>query len=353
MILYELLRRAVLVTYLSTMIFVTGGTGVLGSHLLYRLAIEGKQVRAIFRDTARIENVRKLFSFYDAGNAARLFAGIEWVKCDVLDVVELEEAMTGCDTVYHCAAMVSFQKRDFFRMMKINRQGTANIVNIALDLGYKKLCFVSSTAAVSVNEELPEAALVESNKWVQSPDTSGYAISKYSSEKEVWRGIEEGLDAVIINPSMIIGPGNWDESSLTILRTVASGFKFYTKGANAFVDARDVARAMFLLMESDIKNERFLCTGTNISFRQIFELMAAAMKVKAPSIYAGPFLSNMARRLSWLKGVFTGKRTLTRETVKSAHSVTTYNSSKLQKAIGFEFTPISETIDNAVKGRMQ
>lgn len=335
------------------MIFVTGGTGVLGSHLLYRLAVGKYRIRAIFRDGSKISRVEQLFRYYDAENADELLSRIEWVECDVLDVVTLEEVMAGCDTAYHCAAVVSFHRRDFFRMMKINRQGTANIVNIALELNYKKLCFVSSTAAVAVNEEFPEAALVETNKWVQGPETSGYSISKYSSEKEVWRGVEEGLDAIIINPSMIFGPGNWDESSLTIFRTVAEGFKFYTHGANAFVDVRDVTEAMVRLMESDIKNERFLCTGTNISFKRLFELMAAAMKVKPPYIYANSFMSNIARRMSWFKGLFTGKRTLTRETVRSAHSVTTYDSSKLQKAIGLNFRPIEETIENTVKGRMR
>lgn len=339
-------------TYISIMIFITGGTGLLGSHLLYRLAGEGDRIRAIYRDRSKIERVEHLFRYYDPTNADELLSRIEWIACDVLDVVTLEEVMTGCEKVYHCAAMVSFNRRDFFRMMKVNRQGTANIVNMALELKYKKLCFVSSTAAVAVNEEDPDAPLVETNKWTQSPGTSGYAISKYSSEKEVWRGVEEGLDAVIINPSMIIGPGNWDESSLTIFRTVASGFRFYTRGANAFVDARDVAEAMFALMESEIVNKRFLCTGTNISFREVFTLIAKALNVNPPSVYAGLFVSNIARRMSWLKGIFTGKRTLTRETVRSAHSVTLYDSSRLQEAIGIRFRPIEETIANAVKGRL-
>lgn len=334
------------------MIFVTGGTGVLGSHLLYQLTAEGKKVRAIYRDGSKIERVEKLFAYYNPTEASALFSLIEWVECDVLDVVTLEEAMTGCDIAYHCAAFVSFHKRDFFRMMKINRRGTANVVNIALDLKYTKLCFVSSTAAVSENEEHPEEALVETNKWVQSEETSGYAISKYSSEKEVWRGIEEGLNAVIVNPSMIIGPGNWNESSLTILRTVSEGFKYYTEGANAFVDARDVAKAMFLLTESNVVNERFLCTGSNVSFRKLFELIAEKTGAKPPSVKAGSFLSNLARRADWFLSLFTGKRTLTRETVRSAQTVTTYSSAKLEKQIGIEFTPLEATIENAVKGRI-
>ena len=337
--------------YISAMIFVTGGTGILGSHLLYRLISAGRQVRAIYRDEKKISHVRALFAFYDPSNGDTLFEQIDWVPCDILDVMTLEAAMTGCSFVYNCAAVVSFRKKDFFRMMKINRQGTANIVNLALDLQYEKLCFVSSTAAVAKDPAHP-AAIVESNKWTQSEDTSGYAISKYSSEKEVWRGIEEGLDAVIINPSMILGPGSWNESSLTIFRTVANGFRFYTRGANAFVDVRDVARAMTMLMESGITGERFLCTGTNIAFRHLFEMIAREIGVKPPSIEAGPVLSSLAYRMSWLAGLFTGKQALTRETAKSAQSTTVYDSYKLKKALDFEFTPLEDTIRNAVRGRI-
>lgn len=335
------------------MIFVTGGTGVLGSHLLYELTKNGHAVRAIFRDPSKIETVRRVFDFYNPLEGETLFAKIEWMACDVLDIVSLEDAMLGCDVVYHCAALVSFQKKDFYKMMKINRQGTANVVNLALDLKVKKLCFVSSTAAISVDPEHLNAPLVEKNKWIQTPDTSGYAISKYSSEKEVWRGIEEGLDAVIINPSMIIGAGNWNESSLTILRTIASGFKFYTKGANAFVDARDVAESMVQLMNSEIKNERFLCAGQNVSFRSLFTLVAKQLNVKPPTIYAGPFLSGIARRLDYVKSLFTGKRTLTKETEQSAQVVTEYNSSKLMNAIGIQFRSLEEMTQNAIAGKIE
>ncbi len=336
------------------MIFVTGGTGLLGSHLLYKLSQQDVSIRAIFRDESKIKQTFKIFQFYSAENAETLFSKIEWVNCDVLDVMTLEELMQGSEIVYHCAAIVSFARRDFFKMMKINRRGTANIVNIALGLNVKKLCFVSSTAAVSNDVDHPDNPLVEKNKWVQTPETSGYAISKYSSEKEVWRGIEEGLDAIIVNPSMIIGPGNWDESSLKILRTISKGFKFYTAGSNAFVDVRDVASAMVRLMDSEIKNDRFLVTGTNISFKSFFDKVAIQMGVKAPTILAGPFLSALACNLSWFTSLFTGKRTLTKDSVRSAQATTTYSSEKLLHALDdFQFKSIDETIENAVKGRIQ
>lgn len=336
------------------MIFVTGGTGLLGSHLLYKLSQQDVSIRAIFRDESKIKQTFKIFQFYSAENAETLFSKIEWVNCDVLDVMALEELMQGCEIVYHCAAIVSFARRDFFKMMKVNRQGTANVVNVSLGLGVKKLCFVSSTAAVSSDVDHPDNPLVEKNKWEQTPETSGYAISKYSSEKEVWRGIEEGLDAIIVNPSMIIGPGNWDESSLKILRTISNGFKFYTSGANAFVDVRDVANVMVQLMQSEIKNERFLVTGTNISFKSFFDKVSHQLGVKAPNILAGPFLSGVACNFSWFISLFTGKRTLTKDSVRSAQATTTYSSEKLLRALeDFQFVSIDETIENAVKGRIQ
>jgi nucleoside-diphosphate-sugar epimerase len=336
------------------MIFVTGGTGLLGSHLLYHLSQQDVSIRAIFRDQSKINLTFKIFQFYSPENAETLFSKIEWVNCDVLDVVTLEDYMQGSETVYHCAAIVSFARKDFFKMMKVNRRGTANIVNLGLDLGIKKLCFVSSTSAVCADIDHPENPLVEKNKWVQTPETSGYAISKYSSEKEVWRGIEEGLDAIIVNPSMIISPGNWDESSLKILRTISSSFKFYTSGSNAFVDARDVASVMVHLMQSDIKNERYLVTGTNISFKSFFDKVAMQLGVKAPSILAGPFLSNVACNLAWFVSLFTGKRTLTKDSVRSAQAKTIYSSEKLLHTLeNFQFRSIDETIENAVKGRIK
>ncbi|MGV3629936.1 MAG: NAD-dependent epimerase/dehydratase family protein [Bacteroidota bacterium] len=335
------------------MILVTGGTGLLGSNLLFELSASGGPVRAIYRDASKIGTVQKLFRKLDPELGETRFHKIEWVPCDVLDVVTLEEAMTGCDYVYHCAAQVSFRRRDFTSMMKINRQGTFNLVNIALDLKIKKLCYVSSTAAVGkVQQPDGHDYVVESNKWTQSPNTSGYSISKYSAEKEVWRAMEEGLRIVIINPSVIFGPGNWEESSLTIFRTLAKGLRFYTKGSNAFVDVRDVVRAMVSLQNSEISGQRFLCTGTNIRFYDLFLLIAKELKVKPPAIFANRFLCQVAWRLVAISELVGKRPTLTRESVNSSQSHTQYDSSKLVKALDFKFTDLRETIAYTVKNRL-
>jgi dihydroflavonol-4-reductase len=331
------------------MIFVTGGTGLLGTHLAHELLLRGHSVRLTFRNEKSKQKIKNLFQYYSPDKANVLYSQIEWVKCDVLDIIQLEEAMKGCEFVYHCAAFVSFNRKDFNDVMKINREGTANVVNVALHLGVKKFCFVSSTSAIGKNAN---RAISEQDKWTKTKNTSGYSISKFSAEKEVWRGIQEGLESVIINPSVIFGAGDWSESSLTIFKTINSGFSFYSSGANAFVDARDVAYCMVELMNSSISNENFLCTGTNLSFKNLFELIAKEAKVKPPTIKAGKFLSLLALRIDAIKGFFSGKRKLTKETVHSSMSISEYDSSKLKQTLNFDFKPIEETIQNAVKGRL-
>jgi len=335
------------------MILVTGGTGLLGSHLIHSLVTAGKQVRATFRDPKRIEKVKSLFSFYTTSN--ELFNMIDWVECDVLDVVTLEEVMTGCDEVYHCAAMVSFQKKDYQQMLRINKYGTANVVNVALGLGVKRFIHVSSTAAVGKTpiDQTGYRSVVETNKWINEDNHSGYAVSKYLSENEVWRGIEEGLNAVIINPSVIIGPGDWNESSLSIFRTLNKGLKFYTLGANAFVDVRDVVFAMTRLKERpDLFKQRYLCTGTNITFKQLFDVIAKQMHKQSPPFVAKSFLSGLAWRISWVLSWFTGHQTVTKESASSAQAKVSYDSSKLKNALGFDFMRIEETVKHAIEGRL-
>lgn len=332
------------------MILVTGGTGLLGSHLLFRLSDEGKPIRAIFRDRARIDRVKDLFTYYDPENGADRFSKIEWVEGDILDIPSLEEAVIGIRHVYHCAGFVSFAEKHFQKLIKINREGTANIVNVCLAHGVEKLCHVSSTAALGAESG---NAVTENIKWKQSPETSGYSLSKYSAEKEVWRGVEEGLDAVIVNPSVIFGAGSWDESSLAIFRTVVNDLRFYTSGANAFVDARDVVEIMVRLMNSDVKNERFLCTGTNCSFRDMTTMIAKQLGKNPPSISAPRWLMGIAWRISWITAKLRGKNpVVTRASARTAYTITSYDPSKVLKELGMEFRSLQDTVANTIKGRL-
>ena len=331
------------------MIFVTGGTGLLGSHLLYQLTNSDVQIKAIYRDKEKIETVVKLFTFYDPINFNNRLKKINWVQCDILDILSLEEELVSCQTVYHCAALVSFYKKDFYQLMKINREGTANIVNACLKNNISKLCYVSSTAAIGREESI----VTEETKWKQSPTTSGYSISKYSAEKEVWRGVEEGLNAVIVNPCLLIGAGNWKESSMTIFKTVDDGLKFYTSGSNAFVDARDVAEIMEKLMNSDITNERFLCIGENSSFLNMLSIVAQKLNKKAPSIKVSKFLMKITWLISGIVSKMIGKKpVITKETANSAFSNTIYDASKVKNAVNFQFISLEDSISNAVKGRI-
>ena len=334
------------------MIFVTGGTGLLGSHLLYSLTLKGYKVRAIYRNKYKIEQVRQLFDFYKASK--NQFDLIEWVECDVLDIASLDELMQGINDVYHCAAMVSFRKKDYSFMLKTNRQGTANVVNCALSNGVNRFLHVSSTAAVGKTYSQEGVGyVVESNKWDPEDNHSGYAITKYLSENEVWRGIEEGLNAVIINPSVIIGPGNWNESSLSIFKTLANGLQFYTVGANAFVDVRDVVRAAQTLIKYESAfGQRYLCTGTNISFKELFDTTCVHMNRTPPRFLAGPVLSGIAWRISTILSLFTGKQTVTKDSARSAQAIVKYDSQKLISKFNFQFTSIEDSIKHCIECRL-
>ncbi|MDG0974552.1 MAG: NAD-dependent epimerase/dehydratase family protein [Crocinitomicaceae bacterium] len=331
------------------MIFVTGGTGLIGSHLLAELVKKNEPITAIYRNSKKIETVKRVFDFYLGTEAKRLFSLIRWVPCDVLDVVQLEEAMKGHTIVYHCAANVSFKRRDYLKMMQTNRTGTENIVNLCLSLKFSKLCYVSSTAAVG-NKDIPSnVEVTENGKWEKTDETSGYSISKYSAEKEVWRGIEEGLNAVIINPSVVIGAGDWNESSLVIFRTISRGLRFYSPGANAFVDARDVVKIMVDLVEKDIKNERFLCIGENLSFQSLFNMIADCLGKKRPSYKVSPLLMGVAWRLATLWAALTFRSpAITRSSARSAFNVTRFSNEKVKKTLNHEFIPIDEAVSNAV-----
>lgn len=333
------------------MIFVTGGTGLIGSHLLFDLCSnESMPIRALFRSQERLESVRSVFKHYSPANWNTLFDKIEWVKGDILDVTDLKELIPNKSFVYHCAALVSFDDKFFNQLIHINRDGTENVVNACLENNVTKLCYVSSTAAIGGAEE---SVIHEKIKWKASPTTTGYSISKYCAEREVWRGIEEGLNAVMINPCVVLGAGNWKESSLTLLGTLQKGQKFYPPGANATVDARDVSKSMISLMHSDLHSERYLCVGSNQSFKDLMTEISQQLNVKAPTRLAKRWQINIVRRIMSFVSFFTRKRpSINRDTVENLFSSKTYETAKLEKAIGIKFRPLKEQVENAIKGRI-
>ncbi len=338
------LRKYCLFYYLSHMNFITGGTGLLGAHLLYHLVSKGEPVRALKRKGSSLKTAQDIFEFYSADKT--LFSKVEWVDGDVLDIPSLQEAMQGCDYVYHCAAKVSFAKRDKEQMFKINIEGTHNVVNMALKLNIKKLCHVSSTAALGDSAE--NGKITEEKLWEDKEGRSNYAFSKKFSEMEVWRGIEEGLNAVIVNPSVIIGPGNEEKSSASLFNKVKKGLKFYTHGVNGFVDARDVTEIMVRLMKSDIHSERFLAISENISFKELFENIAYHLKLPAPSREAKRWMAEIIWRVDALRCfLFRAQPFITKENAQSAYRKAYYSNEKAKERLGFEYRSVRKSVEDA------
>lgn len=329
------------------MILVTGGTGLVGTRLLFDLVSDGKQVRAIKRKSSSLAMLEKIFHVL-SDRAEELLKQIEWADGDVQDYLSLESAIQGIEQVYHCAAVVSFDPKDKPMMMRINVDGTANVVNAALVAGIKKLCFVSSVAALGRAEE--NIMIDENGDWSDSKENSAYAKSKYAAEREVWRGVAEGLNAVIVNPSIIIGPGDPQKSSAKLLATSMKGNPFYTEGVNAFVDVRDVSRTMIRLMESEIMNERFIINQGNYSYRHIFNLMAEGFGKKHPRIEVKPWMFEILWRLDKFRSLISGTSPLiTRETARTSSKRYLYSNDKISKALNFEFIPIAESIKDNCK----
>jgi dihydroflavonol-4-reductase len=330
------------------MILVTGGTGLVGAHLLAHLVKTEKHVKAIYRTPDKLEAVKNVFSFY-FDNATPFFDKIEWFKADVTDVPSLEAVFPEVTHVYHVAALISFDPKDFDTLRKINIEGTANIVNLCIGYGVKKLCFVSSVAAVGKNED-PTIPITEETDWNAEADNNVYAISKYGSEMEVWRGSQEGLDVVIVNPAIILGAGFWRSGSGSLFRKIKKGLKYYTKGILSYVDVKDVVSVMIQLMESDIKRERFILVAENWTLEKFTQVTAKALHVKPPQKAASSFLLGIAWRMDWWRQFFTGKgRKLTKQTAQSIQSQTFFDSSKIQNTLNFTFTPVEESIERVSK----
>jgi dihydroflavonol-4-reductase len=312
-------------------ILVTGGTGFLGAYLLPLLCDKGYAVRATMRKGSSFQMVE------------RIRHQVEWVEADIRDVIALESAFEGVTHVIHCAALVSFDPRDFRRMHQINAEGTANVVNLSLDFDVQKLLHVSSIAALGRSKERPH--LDESAKWLTSPDNSQYAISKYQAEQEVRRGEAEGLQVSIVNPSVIVGAQPWDQGMARFFPQIDKGLPLSPSGSSGFVDVRDVARFMLHVLESDLQGERYILNASNLLHREFFGMIAAELGRKAPSIIIGPKLMELAWRVDWLKSTILRKsRQVTKESGRAAVSNYTYANEKSKAVFGFQYTPIEQTL---------
>ena len=326
------------------MILVTGGTGLLGSHLLLKLLKDGKPVRAIYRTEKKRDSVVNTFNYYHR-NAYELWQKIEWVKGDVLDVSSLEDALDGVTQVYHCAAAVTFIPAEEEYMQKVNVEGTANLVNACLEKGGIRFGHVSSVAAIG--RDGSEEMISEKNEWKDSSHNAAYAISKHNAEIEIWRGTVEGLNAFMINPSLILGPGDWTASTGAMFKKAYSGLPFYTRGGNCFVDVRDVVESMVQLMNSDVQNDRFIVGAENRKFKEVFAQIAEKMGKKPPRLEASPWMTELTWRFEKVRSALTGtKPFITKEVAHHALQLNRYDNSKLLKALpDFAYRDVNETLD--------
>jgi nucleoside-diphosphate-sugar epimerase len=324
------------------MILVTGGTGLVGSHLLYHLVNRGEKVKAIFRSGSDLQKVKKVFGYHTLDNEI-LFKKIDWIEADLNDIPELEKAFKNIKQVYHCAAMVSFDPKDYHKMRKINIEGTENIVNLSISNKIEKLCFVSSIASLSWS--INEKKITESNFWTNSTNKSEYAITKHGAENEIWRASQEGVDVVIVNPGVILGSGFWGKGTGKIFDRIYHRFKFYTLGVTGFIGVKDVVNIMIELMHSDIKDERFILIAENSSFKDIFFKIADHFGVKRPSKNISSFLSEFGWKIAWFKSKFTKKSAeLTKFSARAAHQKRYYSSEKIKKTLGYTFESMDQSI---------
>ena len=318
-------------TLTVNMNLITGATGFLGSYLAKLLLSKGEKVRAIRRSTS------------DLSLLGEHASEIEWIDGDVLDIPSLETAMKDVKRVYHCAAVISFIPSEVNHMMKVNVEGTANVMNMALKMGVEKVVHTSSTAAFGV---APNGKVIDENYSDPGIGKSfWYFRSKQYGEREAWRAKAEGLNVVIACPSTILGAGWWDDQPNTLFRDIYKGLFFYTSSTNGFVDVRDVAQCLNLLMESDITNDKFIISSANNSFRELMWTIADELKVKRPSVSAEKWLLSIAWRVEALKILFTQKSPIiSRETARIARINFAYNNEKITNALNYKFRPIRETV---------
>ena len=319
------------------MILVTGASGFLGRHLVRYLSLQGSPVRALYCN-------------HPPDDALNNLSGIEWIQCDLLDVFSVEEIMKDVTEIYHCAAIVSFHSSQKEKIMHVNVESTANVVNEALIQGVRKIVSVSSVAALG-RSELANKEITEEEQWEESKYNSRYGLSKHLAELELWRGAGEGLDVVIVNPGIILGEGNWEEGSARLMKVVNKEFPFYTLGVNGWVDVKDVVKAMVLLMQSTVTAQRFILSAGNFAYKEVFTKMAYALGKKPPHIKAGKLLTSLVWRWSVLKAALLGQTaTITKETASTAQRRTFYNNEKLLHFLpDFQYTNLDVTIARMAK----
>lgn len=328
------------------MIFITGATGFLGAHVCATLLQRGYSIRAIRRKKSAMKEFNQIIQWRLGDLAEFKLKNMKWVEADIMDYDAIRSAMQGAEAVFHIAAVVSFWKKRRDELYRINVEGTAQVVNAALDAGVEWFIHASSVAAIGRNEKNPE--INENNEWVDSPLNSHYAISKHLAEMEVWRGREEGLKASMINPTVILGEGDTSKGSCRFMKKLLQGMPFYTSGQNGYVDVLDVAEAMVLVWEKKLDGERFVVVGENLSAHDLIALGAEIGGASKPGFEVKPWMLQLAYRFAYLLSLINGKEPLiTQETATTAVHRYQYSAQKAKDLLGLNFTPIRRTFERA------
>lgn len=324
------------------MILVSGGTGLVGAHLLLSLCKQGHSPRALYRSESSKQRVLSLFKTASKKGQS-LYDQIHWAAADLLHIPDLETAFEGVTELYHCAALISFNPKDYQKLKQTNVHGTANMVNLSLDFGVKKMCYVSSIASLG---KAPQGSYItEQSSWNQEKPNV-YAMSKYEAELEVWRGIQEGLKAVILNPGVILGSGFWKNGSGKLFHFAAKGLPFYFPGGTGFVGVEDVVNCMQTAMNSSISEERYICVSENLSYRELFEKMAKGFGKKTPTYEIPQLALEILWRLDYVKQLFFGgSRRISKQSVQGLKSRDTYSAQKSITDLGMQYTTIDQVIE--------
>lgn len=329
------------------MILVTGGTGLVGSHLLYHLTQINDHIKAIYRTDEKRDYIKKIFSYYTS-DIETYFNKIEWVKADITDIPALEKAFVNVTQVYHCAANLSFNPKEYQKAKETNHTGTANIVNLCLAHNISKLCHVSSIATL---DETNKRLINETAEWTPEKNKHNiYAITKYNAELEVWRGTQEGLNAVIVNPSVIIGPGFWNEGSGKMFNMIHKGFNFYTQGSIGAIDVNDVVKSMIQLTQSNISGERFILSAENISYRNLIKIISSNVKTKK-------LPKKVSERLLYCYFIFDklkaflriSERQFFKANMKTLFKELAYDNTKIVNTINFTFSTLDKSISQTAQ----
>lgn len=323
------------------MVLVTGGTGLVGAHLLFELSKKNEPIIALYRDEKRLHQVKKIFSYYHE-TPETLFTQITWKFGDITDISNLNDCFKGVKKVYHCAAMVSFDPKDNDKLIKTNVEGTANIVNCCIDHRVEKLCFVSSIAALGPSVKGEEVD--EETPWGEQ--STMYGITKHHAEMEIWRGTQEGVPAVIVNPGVIIAPGLWKNSSASFFLQASKAPRYFLPSGTGFVGINDVINAMTRLMESDVINERFILVNRNWTYEKFALLLAKGLQKAPPKKMVKPWMLALFWRYDWLRSNLFGKRRRLSKTVARLFETReTYKNGKIVARLDFSYENLEQLIE--------